>query len=255
MVTAVLALFLKACVVEAYRIPSGSMENTLLAGDFIIVNKFVYGVSSPHSIVGVNIPFVRLPGLKSPQRGDLVVFAMKESVGTGEYVKRCTAVPGDTLTIVNKAVYVNGTRFVESPLAQIDLRTVVPESLSNENIFPPGAPFNEDNYGPLRIPARGDVVQLHTGNISAWEALIRGEGHSLSVADGRVLIDGAAMAEYTIKRDYYFMMGDNRDNSLDSRFRGFIASEDIIGEALLVYWSIDQATGDVRWSRIGNVVH
>ncbi|MFN0157666.1 MAG: signal peptidase I [Bacteroidota bacterium] len=257
LVAALLALLLKSCVVEAFRIPSGSMENTLLAGDFILVNKFVYGRSLSYTIPFVDweLPGFRIPGFQSPAYNDVVVYEQRDASGRlQKYVKRCIALPGDTLVIRNTVVYLNGTEFPPPRSATIDVGAVSPDNIPNSLIFPPGSPFNEDNYGPIRIPRRGDSIHVNTGNLRTWRSLIEREGHILDAARGDVFIDGRKTSEYVIGRDYYFMMGDNRNNSLDSRFRGFIPAEDIIGKAMFVYWSIDRATGDVRWSRVSTIV-
>lgn len=267
-VTVVIALFLKTFIVEAYRIPTGSMEATLQVGDFILVNKFLYGASTPRSIPFTNAaaPYVRLPGFTSPARGDVVVFefpgrngdeAEKEVVN---YVKRCAGLPGDTVTIINKVLYVNGEPVPSSPSSRISRSSTRSREFHNRNIFPPGAEFNEDNYGPVVVPMKGSVIELDPANAPEWQHVVELEGHAVDFpSDSTVLIDGIPSTQYVVKQNYYFMLGDNRDNSLDSRFWGFVPDDLIIGKAMMVYWSWDESPEhrgwfSVRWPRLGLVI-
>lgn len=269
--TVFIALFLKTFVIEAYRIPTGSMEDTLLVGDFLLVNKFVYGATTPRTIpfTDAAIPFLRLPALKSPKRGDVVVFEFPQSDRNGEvppvnYVKRCVAIPGDTVRIVNKQVIVNGAELALPRHAKVNPSHVRPREFRNYRIFPRGAAFNEDNYGPLTVPRRGEALFLDVNTIAVWWQLIEREGHRVEVAtSGEVLIDRVPTSEYVVEHEYYFVMGDNRDNSLDSRFWGFVPETHVIGQALAVYWSWDEPLAGsgllerfsaIRWSRIGSLI-
>ena len=271
-VTILAALFLKVFVVEAYSIPTASMENTLLAGDFVLVNKFVYGVKTPRSIpfTGIGIPQLSLPGLTKPKSGDVVVFEFPGNVaelrghGGENFVKRCIAGPGDTVTIRDKAVFVNGREMPLPREARFEGAALFPKGFRDHRIFPRGSAFNEDNYGPLVVPREGSDAPLETGSLEQYRELIERDGHSVGVDDrGRVLIDGIASTTYRVTKDYYFMMGDNRDNSLDSRFWGFVPSDHIIGKAMIVYWSWDASStpsgithrlSSIRWNRIGTLI-
>jgi len=176
LVAVVLAVIIKTSIVEAYKIPSQSMEDTLLVGDFLLANKFVYGA---------RLPFVgwRLPALHDPEPGDVVIFLYPED-GVTKYIKRCVAVAGDTVRIKDKQLFVNGVRFPDPKLAKFTDAEIKPRR--------PGGADSPDNYGPRVIPP------------------------------GR-----------------YFMMGDNRDNSSDSRYWGDVPQENILGEAIIVHWSWD----------------
>ena len=208
----VAALILRIFVVQAFRIPTGSMEDTLMVGDFLLVNKFIYGVRTPDKIpfINVRIPWVRLPGFKDPERGDVVVFKYPENPDQ-DYIKRCIAVGGDTLEIKNKKIYING-KYVEYPPHSKLLSNTLPPNYPEAGIKPAGA-GNKDNYGPVVVP-----------------------------------------------ENHYFMMGDNRDNSLDSRYWGFLPAENIVGEALIIYFSWDktakfyQLFKMIRWGRIANII-
>ncbi len=270
-VTLLAALFLKFFVVEAYRIPTGSMEDTLIPGDFVLVNKFIYGAQTPRYIpfTGIRLPHVRIPAIRTPRRGDIVVFespASRWDDGPHEvvnYVKRCMGLPGDTVSIVNGVVFVNGNALPAPPLARPEHPLLYPRGFQDTKIFPRGAQFNEDNFGPLVIPRAGSEVTLTLENISEYWDLIQHEGHTLSATASTILIDGRASGTYRVKGDYYFMLGDNRDNSLDSRFWGFVSSDLVIGKAFMVYLSWDENESSagfldrllsIRWARIGTIL-
>lgn len=270
--TLVLAFFLKTFVVEAFRIPSASMENTLRVGDFLFVNKFIYGAETPKYLpfTNVEIPHVRLPALLHPRRGDVIVFEYPgdrdetKPARNVNFIKRCIAVPGDTLLIRNKTVFVNNREFLppahspHTPPSDFLPREAV------DMIFPRGSTFNPDYYGPIIVPFKGMVVDISNGSIEQWQTFIEREGHRVSAdVTGMVTIDGAAAAEYVVERDYLFTMGDNRDNSLDSKYWGFVPEENIVGKAMFVYWSWDTSASAgsfadrisaIRWSRIGTLI-
>ena len=271
-ITILVAFFLKTFVLEAFRIPTGSMKNTLLVGDFILVNKFIYGARTPKHIpfTDISIPHTTLPRLRGPGRGDVLVF---EFTGKRDeihpramvnYVKRCVAVPGDTIEIISKDLYVNSWRFPDPDGVRFETAVIRAKERPNSRIFPPHSGFNEDNYGPIVVPKKGFVLSLSRDNIQQWKTFIEREGHTVQWGlKDEILIDGTMSDSYTVERDYYFVMGDNRDNSLDSRYWGFLPEENIVGQTILIYWSWDQGIafmnlfdkiGSVRWERIGNLI-
>ena len=207
-----LFVIVRTFVVEAFRIPTGSMENTLLVGDFLLVNKAVYGAEIP----GTDL---RLPAFTEPHRGDVVVFTPPHDPAKS-YVKRLVGVPGDTLEMRDKELYLDGAP-VDEPYARYNDRSgdaAHPDMAwqSNHLIARTSRGYHptRDNWGPLVVP------------------------------DGK-----------------YFMLGDNRDNSEDSRYWGVVNRAAIHGRPWFVYCSFDEALSgafpwvrDVRWARIGELI-
>ncbi len=209
----ILALFIRAFLMQAFSIPSGSMEPTLLVGDYLLVNKLSYGIRNPFTNK-VWIP------LGQPKRGDVMVFIFPQDPSK-DYIKRVIGLPDDKVEIVSKKVYING-KLLETPQAVFDDPTRIP-----------GSQLTRDNFGPVVVPP-----------------------------------------------DSYFVMGDNRDHSYDSRFWGFVPMDALRGKAVLIYFSWGGDHNDsmvhafmgglkglvyhlswnsndfrVRWGRIGKVIH
>ena len=182
-----LALFIRAYFIQAFKIPSGSMIPTLLIGDHILVNKFIYGTTLPLSDRRVLV-------FRKPEKGDIIVFKYPED-RTRDFIKRVIAVEGDVIESKNKVIYVNG-KAVDEPYAQ-----------HTDTSLRPGGIEPRDNFGPRIVP-----------------------------------------------KEKYFMMGDNRDQSYDSRYWGYVDIRDIRGEALIMYWSWDGKNHWPRFERIGRLV-
>jgi signal peptidase I len=178
LIAVVLAVIIKTSIVEAYKIPSASMEDTLLVGDFLIANKFIYGA---------RVPFLdwRLPGIDDPEPGDVVIFKWPGDKTTN-YIKRCVAVEGQTLEVKDKILYVDGEKFPDLPYMKFE-KPIAQRPNSGQD--------TPDNWGPYIVP-----------------------------------------------EDCYFMMGDNRDHSYDSRFWGPVKDELILGEAMFIHWSWEPDT-------------
>ncbi|HTR80242.1 MAG TPA: signal peptidase I [Bacteroidota bacterium] len=265
-------LLLNNFVIASFMVPTGSMENEVMTGDFLMVNKFIYGGCSPRNIpfTDIRLPWFRLPAFKSVHRGDVIVFVFpgyREEVHPEAftyYLKRCIAVSGDTLQIINRAVYVNGKA---SPLPRnmkFNSPRILPPGYADDRIFPPGAPFNEDNYGPIVIPFKGMKIKITPDNLRMWDTFIQRDGHLASISpQNNILIDGAPNDTYVVQHDYLFGMGDNRDNSLDSRYWGFVPADNVVGTPMFVYWSWDtdvsifdifQKIASVRLGRIGTLI-
>ena len=268
-------------VIASFLVPTGSMENEVMTGELLFVNKFIYGPTTPRTvpltgielglftIPPVRLPWMRLPGFREVKRGDVIVFEFpgyRDELRAEEfqfYLKRCVGISGDTIRIVNRVLMVNGEQFPIPRNMKFDRPWPVPAEVPDERIFPNGAPWNEDHYGPLVIPFAGMKVPLTETTVGQWDTFIRREGHSVRSENGAVLLDGVPSTEYVVRRDYLFGMGDHRDNSLDSRFWGFIPKENLVGTPLIVYWSwntdiplyeIFNRLGSVRWRRLLSLV-
>ncbi len=250
-VFAVVAAFLiNTFLFQNYNVPTGSMERTILPGDFLVVSKLTYGPRLP--IIGY-----RLPGFREVKQNDIVVFIQPRT--EENYVKRCVAVAGQTFEIRNRVMYVDG---IESPLPEHGqfIDQPLPPNYPDPAIFPKYAPYNKDYYGPIRIPKKGDTITLNAENYEYYRYLLEYEGHQARLVNGQVLLNGKPTTTYVVKQNYYFMVGDNRDNSLDSRFWGYVPESNIIGSPLFIYWSWDpdiplynifSKLASVRWSRLG----
>lgn len=267
---AIAALIIISFVIQNTRIPTGSMETTIQVGDFVLVNKFIYGSSSPKYIpfTEIELQYFSFPSVREPERGDIVVFEFpgnRDEIVPDElnvnYVKRLIGMPGDLLEVRDKVVFINGKENWIPPHIQYLSPYPVPADRTNPRIFPIGKPWNEDNYGPLRIPKKGDVIQLNTENILEWKTFINREylKDVVSISNGKIFIEGKEVTSYIIKKDYYFMMGDNRDDSLDSRFWGFVPRDYVVGQAFMVLFSWDRdipfsqpikLLGSIRFDRV-----
>jgi signal peptidase I len=236
--------FFRAMVVEAYRIPTGSMISTLLIGDFLLVNKFTYGMKTPDWVgvpftqFGVDVPFLQLPAIKDPTPGDVVVFKYPNDPAVN-YIKRLVGGPGEIVTIDDKHVFLNGEEFQPYPGQQFTMRQVFPDSYSDGMIFPRGSNWNKDQYGPLTIPAEGMEIELNADSWRTYRRAIELDGHSLKARNGQFFLDDEPATHYTFEQDYYFMLGDNRDRSADSRYWGFLPRDLVVGKAWIIYFSID----------------
>jgi signal peptidase I len=188
LIAVIIALFIRTFVVQAFKIPSGSMKPTLQVGDHILVNKFIYGVKIPY------LSTVVLP-VKDPQRGDIVVFKFPVDPRK-DFIKRVIALPGDVVEIRDKTIFINARRVNHDFGVFSDPRTIA------GNLKP------RDNLGPITVP-----------------------------------------------KDALFVMGDNRDESFDSRFWGFVPIRDVSGKAFIIYWSWDSDDFNVRWRRLAGLLH
>lgn len=203
-----IVLVIRSFLVEPFRIPSGSMMPTLLVGDFILVNKFSYGIRLPV----INRKIIELG---SPERGDIIVFRYPENPAI-DYIKRVVGVPGDHVRYSNKVLYLNG-----EPMEQAFRDTYIG--------IGSGAPM--------------------TGASVLTEQLA-GINHDILVVPNGF----DRTYEFTVPEGEYFVMGDNRDNSRDSRFWGTVPDENLVGKAFMIWMNWDANAAGVAWSRIGSTI-
>ncbi len=366
------AAFIRMFLIEAYVIPTSSMEGSLLVGDFLFVSKVNYGIRMPETVIQVpllhnripmlgtesylekpKLPYRRLPALESIDRNEPVVFNYPEGdsvyifpnrtwsihdyrrnsipepyaqqIKSGRvplvtrpmdkkdhYIKRDIALPGDSLEIRNRQVYINGkpaenpsqlqymylvtfpngnlnTRFFsewgisaedvlnstsnsmilvlsdeqKEKVQAMDPQNIQISHFDISNIDAPGQLFphdpqnfpgwNRDNYGPIWIPKKGVTVPIGPKNIALYRRIIGAyEGNTLEEKDGRIFINGQEAREYTFKMNYYWMMGDNRHNSEDSRIWGFVPEDHVVGKPLFIWFSTREGSlrNGIRWNRI-----
>lgn len=369
----VAATFIRMFFIEAYTIPTGSMEKTLLVGDYLFVSKVAYGPKIPETPVSfplvhnvmpvtggesyseiIKNDYRRLKGFSSVKRDDIVVFGfphgdtvlkalpqddyyqlvrmnnnnreytqkmygpviVRPNDKKDNYVKRCVAIAGDTLSVVNGNVFVNGVpqkeyeglqstytvytngsainpkilkeiglvpqevyfdpslpgypdmTLTKGELAKVKDLAIVAEIRENIDVYPPDYPdsplllfpftnnfeWTRDNYGPIWIPAKGATVNLTLENLPLYQRIISTyEKNRLEVRDGEIYINGEKSDTYTFKQDYYFMMGDNRHHSLDSRYWGFVPEDHIVGKPAMLWFSTDKYESfpsNIRWNRL-----
>ena len=324
-------LILRAFIGEPYRIPSESMEDTLLVGDFLVVSKLHWGPRTPATVgvpftqlylPGVRLPQVRLPGFAEPERGDVVVFNYPASVDVvrgqipasvpierrAPYIKRLMAMPGDTMAVLDKVLHVNGRPVPLAPTMkqrwrvtsagdgrpnarqldemgvqllegsdrrdgagfasprEYDVFATPPEVealralpqvarvepfILDEGALDPTFGANPDHVAPRVVPAAGMTVALTEAALPVYaEAITRHEGHRLARGPGgSVLLDGQPATTYTFRQDYYMAMGDFRDNSVDSRYWGFVPHSHLVGKAVFTFLSFKPEPPFVRLER------
>ncbi len=365
------ASFIRTFFIEAYTIPTSSMEKTLLVGDYLFVSKVSYGPRIPMTVLAIPFahhtmpltkytpafltwienPYHRLKGLGKVERNDEVVFnfpagdtvvlqhqeqsyyEMVRELGRKQvwdnfdiavrpvdkkenYIKRCVGLPGDTIQVIHGWLSVNGkpqkhfkniqlkyiietdgSRINEKILEDMGISKedinnsmitpttyILPLIASNvdkirqfkivksvtkyerpagqrsEYIFPHDARYNwnEDNFGPLYLPKKGDILHLTSLNLPLYQRLIVAyERNRLTEKNGQIFINGEKTDTYKVKMDYYWMMGDSRHNSQDSRFWGFVPEDHIVGKPLFIWLSIDKDQifpKNIRWSRLFSVI-
>ncbi len=266
----IIIIIIKSLFIEASLIPSSSMENTLLIGDYIIVNKAAYNISTPATIplTNIAIPRFRLFNIAKPKRNDVIVFKFPgyqwelSSLENIYFVKRIIGLPGDTVQIIKGDVYINN-RIIKQPKKALISKATAQSELPDNRIFPEGEKWNRDNYGPIIVPFKGLKVNISYKNISEWKIVIDREFNTNAVSDEGtfISINGIPKRSYTFKRNYYFVLGDNREYSIDSRYWGFVPDNFIIGKAAFIYWSQNNSSflkhplDFIRLNRILNTIY
>lgn len=348
----IVATLVHTYFIQPYTIPTSSLEKSLLIGDFLFVSKMNYGARIPMTTVALpmvhdsipliksksylswpQLPYFRLPGIQNINRTDIVVFnwpvdtvykffdtskrrAYKPVDKKSNYVKRCVGIPGDSLSIKDGIVYING-KILQLPerakpqfsyavaldgktpidfeylLKDLDitddagfksdlrdtlflkaLTAAGAERLKNvpgivsvtrqiskgieDGIFPHINKWNRDNFGPIYIPQKGKTVALNTKTLPFYRMIISEyEKKDLKVNGSEIRIDGKVVNSYTFDQNYYWMMGDNRHNSEDSRYWGYVPEDHIVGKPIFIWMSWDtngKGLGKVRWDRVFTTV-
>ena len=301
----IIVLTLKVTIFELYIVPTGSMENTIMTGDFLAGNRFVFGMRTPDWIgipytdIGFEVPSIKFPSFREPKRGDVIIFKFPRDVRQ-KYVKRCVAEPGDVIEVRDKLIYLNNEPY---PLPENGkfITSTLSESFKQNDIFLANQ-GNKDQFKKLRVPKKGDIINVSPDNASLLLHLILLDGHEITLhkgkdvysftmvspdelyrrkgktevyepyfPDGNLLVPWSIdnipkgnlfidekpisdIKEYVVEKDYYWAMGDNRDDSLDSRFWGFVPRDYILGEALFSYFSLDLKSWIPRFNRIGTII-
>ncbi|MEO1049482.1 MAG: signal peptidase I [Bacteroidota bacterium] len=313
----VAATIIRWLIMEAFTIPTPSMENSLLVGDFLFVSKLHYGTRTPQTplqmplthqtiwwtdipsyLNWIKLPQYRLPGFTSVKRNDVVVFNYPPEDHPVDlktnYIKRCVGLPGDVLEVRNTQVFVNGEasenpeqmqfRYIVettesirprvwedrdvsehhkiaggyiafmTPATAEDIKSlpfvgdvrkdVEIEGKTKGDVFPKGRyyPWNGDFYGPLKIPKKGESFIVNDSSLAMYRTVIERYDYNddVKIEGSKLFIDGEQVTEYTFKQDYFFMMGDNRHNSADSRYWGFVPEDHIVGKAFFIWLSLDR---------------
>lgn len=263
----ILALILKVFVVDAFKIPTGSMKNTLLEGDFLLVNKVAYSISTPQQIpfLEKRLSRTELISTGKPAFNDVVAFEIPSNYydpTSEEYsvlVKRIIGLPGDTIEIEGQELYINHKKYRTPSFIKLNLNES-PIGSINKDLFPYNNKWSLENYGPVVVPQKGMKVELDPKNILLWQNAINTDyGKKVISVEGTVIsLNGLPIREYVFEKDYYFVLGDNRKNSIDSRYFGYIPEEWIIGKAFIIYWSqlpvqssgISDYFSSIRFSRL-----
>jgi signal peptidase I len=245
-------LLMRTFVLQSYKVPSNSMNNTLKTGDYIFVNKLAYGARIPITPIaipftniywsGFELPYFRTIGYTKIKHQDIVVFNLPIDIDLPidqrqNYVKRCIAIAGDTLQIKNGLVYVNTKTIIETenillPTDANKNRIVLDSSIYSPAVFPNASDvkWNVDHFGPLYIPKKGDSILLTKNNLLLHKRIIENFEHNkLTLLNDVIYINAKPSKYYRFKMNYYFMMGDNRNNSIDSRFWGLVPEDHIVG--------------------------
>jgi len=344
----VAATLIRWLIMEAYTIPTPSMENSLLVGDFLFVSKFHYGTRTPRTLLQIplthqkiwfteipsylpwiELPSYRLPGITHVKREDVVVFNVPPKFLNENkdypvdlktnYIKRCVGIPGDVLQVKERQLIVNGKPLKNPEDMQFSYLVTSKDEISERNlsklgidpddydfldrpvpnrviyqmfltkakveelkkisyiisvgddprthegpdsrIFPSSkyAPWNGDNFGPLTIPKEGMKIMINDSTLAFYGETIRlyDLNKDAEIKDNKLFIDGREVKQYTFKQNYYFMMGDNRHNSLDSRYWGFVPEDHIVGKAFFIWLSIDKHADflhKIRWNRFFKLI-
>ena len=211
------SFMVRANLLETYIVPTGDMEKTILVGDYLIGDT-------------------RKSNIATLEQGDVVIFEYPHNP-TDKYVKRLIADPGHVIEIIDREIYVDGEPFPHPEHVQFVDRNPPSPNWDDPNIFPRGN-GNKDHFGKIRVPKKGDILSPETERAILWYVATM-DGHRVRLEGDVTVIDDVPSDGYVVEQDYYFMMGDNRDQSFDSRFWGFVPHKYILGEVVFVYFSLN----------------
>ena len=246
-----LIIFIRVFIGQPSYIPSESMENTLLRGDYVWVNKLTYGSLMPRRYADIPLINVftwvtslrekdrqndwgyhRVKTGRQPSYGDIAVYTPMDAPSI-HVVKRIVGCPGDTIIIEEGELFING-----KPAKQIS--TIIKTQSGDQAQFPAHTKWSSHNYGPLVVPGKKNRIKLDNENYLWIKDMASKEGNVLTCArDSLYFCNGERIDAYSFMNDYYFTLGDNRQNSLDSRFSGFGSEQEIVGTINFVVFSID----------------
>ena len=204
------------------HVPGISMEDAIWAGDRLLIYKTRNHI----------------------KHKDIIIFNHPNGDGT-QLIKRCIGLPGDTVILIEGQVHINGKTVTTPATVKIPSTTYFLD-------FPhPNLEWTTNDYGPVIVPSKGLTIHLDSTNVELYRHMITFEGYNVHRQDSIIYIDGTPTNTYTFATDGYFVLGDNRGNSSDSRYWGFVAQQLIVGKPVLVYFSKDKEAKRIRWNRIG----
>lgn len=263
-----ISITVKLLLFEIYAINSSSMEYTLLEGDKVFVNKIIYGPRIPSTVKEIpwlnlfwqkqtndkHMPYKRLKVTSKVKNEDIIVFVHPYNNTKGFLIKRCIGLPGDTIEVRHGEIFLNNYLFKDSEnikiLQPIDtnyFKNYLPDKCSYINEI--NGTWTKENFGPIVIPFKGMSVNLTLENFRVYQNAINFlENEKIIEINEKHFIEGEESTQYTFMKNYYFMIGDNRYLSNDSRDWGFVPEENIVGKAALILFS--NSKDGIRWSRV-----
>ncbi|MBE8722339.1 signal peptidase I [Sphingobacterium pedocola] len=258
MITILIVIALRIFLFASFKIPSLSMEPTLLAGDFILVNKLIPGPRIDFLGNKETNSIFRVPGLRAIQRKDVLVFndpyyQSKVIVRNwnAHYVKRCIGLPGDTLSIKNGNCFISNdsTTAVVRKYQDENRLAIASTQYDTPRMFK-SLGWTVHNFGSIYIPRKGDRITLDSVNRHIYARLIEYEtDKKMTEMDGLFYLDTDLCSAYTFQKNYYFMAGDNSSDSKDSRYWGLLPEDHIVGKVSYVWKSIDPNSNKYRFDR------
>lgn len=260
-------MLVQVCCYTSFKIPSDSMEPELLAGDRIVVDKMCRGARLFDVLAALRderVTIRRLPAFGNFRHNDVLVFNFPYKQRWDSicfdvmkyYVKRCIALPGDTLEIRNGYFNIKGWNGTLGNMASQErvsrlTKETAPEGVMNTFPWNEKLGWTIKEFGPLPVPAKGQVVKMDSLGWLFYRQLIGWEQEKpLRMDNEKVCLGDSVIREYRFKDNYYFVAGDNAENSQDSRYWGMLPEEFVVGKAVRVWYSNDPDTGEMRWKRI-----